>query len=69
MAVELTMYGGAGEKKRWPRRATTTTTLSCDLGTEGEEECLVLSVTLTFTFRMTGSSGTNKYNVFNNLRA
>lgn len=36
---------------------------------KSDEECLVFSVTLTFTFRMTGSSEANKYNVFSNLQA
>ena len=33
---------------------------------ERADECLVLSVTMTFTFRMTGWSEANKYNVYSN---
>lgn len=36
---------------------------------ERADECLVLSVTMTFTFRMTGWSEANKYNVYSNLQA
>ncbi len=49
--------------------APTTTLSSFDIGTRVLEKCLVFSVTMTAAFRMTESSGVNKYNVFNHLQA
>jgi len=53
--------------RRW-LYASADTTVKFQYWDAQPEECLVFYVTMTFVFRMTGSSEANKYNVFSNLQ-